>query len=87
MWAVKLASAAYLARLASHAVRPGGTSVFAPVELSPDTNPQSIQRYVTGTILGLIAVKLATDKARAVAAEGCRRPGLSIAATSATAAG
>ncbi|WP_433053423.1 LysE family translocator [Dactylosporangium sp. CS-033363] len=135
---VKLAGAAYLAYLAWQAVRPGGTSVFTPVELPPDSNrrlfamglmtnllnpkaaimyasliPQfvdvraghlvgqafalggiqiavsmlvntaivcaagtiaaflarrptwlRVQRYVTGTLLGLIAVKLATDKAR-----------------------
>src|SRR5262249_15013608 len=35
--AVKLAGAAYLAWLAWQAVRPGGTSVFAPVELAPDS--------------------------------------------------
>ncbi|GAA2600039.1 LysE family translocator [Dactylosporangium fulvum] len=138
--AVKLAGAAYLAWLAWQAVRPGGTSVFAPVDLPPDStrklftmglmtnllNPKAaimyaslipqfvdvraghlvvqgfvlggvqiavsmlvntgivlaagtiavflakrptwlrIQRYVTGSLLGLIAVKLATDKARPV---------------------
>ncbi|WP_238012513.1 LysE family translocator [Dactylosporangium sp. AC04546] len=138
--AVKLAGAGYLAYLAWQAVRPGGTSVFAAVELPPDSNrklftmglvtnllnpkaaimyasliPQfvdvraghllvqgfvlggvqiavsmlvntaivlaagtiavflakrpawlRIQRYVTGTLLGMIAVKLATDKARPV---------------------
>ncbi|MET7394493.1 LysE family translocator [Dactylosporangium sp. NPDC005572] len=138
--AVKLAGAGYLAWLAWQAVRPGGTSVFAAVELPPDSNrklftmglvtnllnpkaaimyasliPQfvdvraghllvqgfvlggvqiavsmlvntvivlaagtiavflakrpawlRIQRYVTGTLLGLIAVKLATDKAHPV---------------------
>ncbi|HTJ38244.1 MAG TPA: LysE family translocator [Dactylosporangium sp.] len=136
--AVKLAGAAYLAWLAWQAVRPGGVSVFAPVELEPDSgrrlfgmglmtnllNPKAaimyaslipqfvdvraghlvaqafllggvqigvsllvnagivvaagtiavflakrpawlrVQRYVTGSLLGLIAVKLATDKAR-----------------------
>jgi threonine/homoserine/homoserine lactone efflux protein len=136
--AVKLAGAAYLGWLAWQAVRPGGPSVFTPVELAPDSgrklftmglltnllNPKAaimyaslipqfvdvhaghllmqgfllggvqiavsllvnaviigtagaiatflaqrpawlrIQRYVTGTVLGLIAVKLATDKAR-----------------------
>lgn len=136
--AVKLAGAAYLGWLAWQAVRPGGTSVFAPVELPPDSgrklfsmglltnllNPKiaimyaslipqfvdvhaghllvqglvlgsvqvtvsllvntvivgtagaiavflakrptwlRVQRYVTGTVLGLIAVRLATDKAR-----------------------
>ncbi|MFF5230932.1 LysE family translocator [Dactylosporangium sp. NPDC000521] len=135
---VKLAGAAYLAHLAWQAVRPGGTSVFAQVELPPDSsrklltmglmtnllNPKAaimyaslipqfvdphaghlmaqsfmlggvqiavsmvvntgivlaaggiavflakrpvwlrLQRYVTGTLLGMIAVKLATDKAR-----------------------
>ena len=140
--AVKLAGAAYLGWLAWKAVRPGGTSVFAPVdrpvEMPADSgrklftmglltnllNPKvavmyaslipqfvdvraghlltqalllgsvqiavsllvnavlvgaagaiavflarrpawlRVQRYVTGTVLGLIAVKLATDKAR-----------------------
>jgi threonine/homoserine/homoserine lactone efflux protein len=136
--AVKLAGAGYLAWLAWQAVRPGGTSVFAPVELPPDSNrrlftmglmtnllnpkaaimyasliPQfvdvraghlvaqafllggvqiavsmlvntgivcaagtiaaflarrptwlRVQRYVTGSLLGLIAFKLATDRAR-----------------------
>jgi threonine/homoserine/homoserine lactone efflux protein len=136
--AVKLAGAAYLLWLAWKAVRPGGTSVFEPVELPPDSirklftmglltnllNPKAailyaslipqfidvqaghlvlqgfllggvqivvsllingllvlaagtiaiflarrptwlrIQRYVTGSILGLIAVKVATDHAR-----------------------
>ncbi|MEH1017643.1 LysE family translocator [Micromonospora sp. CPCC 206060] len=135
---VKLAGAAYLAWLAWQAVRPGGTSVFTPVELTPDPtrrlftmglltnllNPKAailyaslipqfidvpaghlvvqgfllggvqiavsmvvntaliltagsvavflarrptwlrIQRYVTGTVLGLVAVRLATDPAR-----------------------
>jgi threonine/homoserine/homoserine lactone efflux protein len=139
---VKLAGAAYLAWLAWKAVRPGGTPVFAPIELPPDSGPKlftmglltnllnpkvaimyaslipqfidvraghllmqgfllgsvqiavsllvnavfvgaagaiavflakrpawlRVQRYVTGTVLGLIAVKLATDKARPVAA-------------------
>ncbi|MBO4210953.1 LysE family translocator [Micromonospora echinofusca] len=136
--AVKLAGAAYLAWLAWQAVRPGGTSVFAPVDLAPDPtrrlftmglltnllNPKAailyaslipqfvdvtaghlvmqgfllggvqiavsmtvntalvltagtvavflarrptwlrVQRYVTGTVLGLVAVHLATDPAR-----------------------
>jgi threonine/homoserine/homoserine lactone efflux protein len=136
--AVKLAGAAYLGWLAWKAVRPGGTSVFAPVDMPADSgrklftmglltnllNPKvaimyaslipqfidvraghlliqalllggvqiavsllvnavlvgaagtiavflahrpawlRVQRYVTGTVLGLIAVKLATDKAR-----------------------
>jgi threonine/homoserine/homoserine lactone efflux protein len=140
--AVKLAGAGYLAWLAWKVLRPGGTSVFAPVELPRDSDrrlftmglvtnllnpkvavmyasliPQFIdvraghivlqgfllggtqiavaligntaivlaagtiaaflarrptwlrlQRYVTGTALGAIAVKLATDKSRPVAA-------------------
>ncbi|GHJ47099.1 lysine transporter LysE [Catellatospora sp. TT07R-123] len=135
---VKIAGAAYLGYLAWQAVRPGGTSVFAPVELPPHPpyrlflmglvtnllNPKAavmyasllpqfidvraghlllqslqlgtvqmcvsltvnsalvlmagtiagflsrrpswlrIQRYVTGSMLGLIAVKLATDPGR-----------------------
>jgi threonine/homoserine/homoserine lactone efflux protein len=133
---VKLAGAAYLAWLAWKALRPGGISVFAPVELPPDRprklfamglltnllNPKAaimyaslipqfldlraghvavqslilgsvqisvsmlvngtlvlaagsiavflarrpawlrMQRYVTGTVLGLIAIKLATER-------------------------
>jgi threonine/homoserine/homoserine lactone efflux protein len=139
---VKLAGAAYLLWLAWKAVRPGGGSVFQPVELVPDPprklfmmglvtnllNPKAavmyaslipqfvdvhkghllvqgfvlggtqivvsmavntaivcgagaiaaflgrrpawlrVQRYVTGTLLGLIAVKLVTDKGRPIAA-------------------
>ncbi|MEV6596233.1 LysE family translocator [Actinoplanes sp. NPDC051346] len=139
--AVKLAGAAYLGWLAWKTLRPGGASVFAPVDLPPDSNrrlfamglltnllnpkaaimyasliPQFIdvraghlvlqgfllggmqivvsllvngllvlmaggiavflaqhpgwlrvQRQVTGTALGLIAVKLATDRAPATA--------------------
>ncbi|MGC0418919.1 threonine/homoserine/homoserine lactone efflux protein [Embleya sp. AB8] len=134
--AVKLAGAAYLGWLAWQALRPGGTSVFAPQELAPDSkrrlftmglltnllNPKAaimylslipqfvdpraghvllqgfvlgsvqilislavnailvlaagsiavfltrrpswlrIQRYVMGTVLGGLAIKLATDK-------------------------
>ncbi|OJF16210.1 LysE family translocator [Couchioplanes caeruleus] len=140
--AVKFAGAAYLGWLAWKAVRPGGTSVFAPVDLPPDSdrrlfvmglmtnllNPKAaimyaslipqfidvraghlvmqgfllggtqivvsllvngllvlaaggiavflakhpgwlrVQRHVTGTALGLIAVKLATDRTPAAAA-------------------
>lgn len=136
--AVRLAGAAYLLWLAWKVLKPGGVSVFAPVELPPDSprklfamglftnllNPKAalmygslipqflapsaghvvvqgfllggiqitvsmlvnaaivlaagtiavflarrptwlkIQRYVTGTLLGAIAVKLATDRAR-----------------------
>lgn len=139
---VKLAGACYLGWLAWQAVRPGGVSLFAPVELPHDSprrlftmglltnllNPKAailyasllpqfidvraghvaqqvlvlgavqicvsllvngalvmcagsvagflrrrpgwlrVQRYVAGTLLGSIAVKLATDKARPVAA-------------------
>jgi threonine/homoserine/homoserine lactone efflux protein len=139
--AVKLAGAAYLAWLAWQAVRRGGTSVFTPVEVPPDSthrlfmmglmtnvlNPKAaimygslipqfinvhaghlivqgfllggvqlavsmlvntgivlaagtiavflakrptwlrVQRYVTGTVLGLIALKLATDRGRPAA--------------------
>jgi threonine/homoserine/homoserine lactone efflux protein len=139
---VKLAGAAYLLWLAWKAVRPGGASVFQPVELVPDPprklftmglvtnllNPKAalmygalipqfvdvhkghlleqgfvlggtqiavsmavntgivcgagaiavflarrpawlrVQRYVTGTLLGLIAVRLVTDRARPMAA-------------------
>jgi threonine/homoserine/homoserine lactone efflux protein len=135
---VKLAGAGYLAWLAWKALRPGGTSVFAPIELPPDSprklftmglmtnllNPKAaimyaslipqfinihaghlvvqgfilggvqiavsmlvnaiivltagtiavflarrpiwlkMQRYITGTVLGAIAVKLATDRSR-----------------------
>ncbi|MEU5953068.1 LysE family translocator [Streptomyces sp. NPDC047525] len=140
--AVKLAGAAYLAWLAWKALKPGGTSVFAHQELSPDSprrlftmgvltnllNPKvaimyvslipqfidpasgntlmqgfalgsiqisvslgvnlaivmaagtiavflarhptwlRVQRYVMGTVLGALAVKLATDRAPAAAA-------------------
>ncbi|GGQ49014.1 LysE family translocator [Couchioplanes azureus] len=140
--AVKFAGAAYLGWLAWQAVRPGGTSVFAPVDLPPDSdrrlfvmglmtnllNPKAaimyaslipqfidvraghlvlqgfllggtqilvsllvngvlvlaaggiavflakrpgwlrVQRHVTGTVLGLIAVRLATDRTPAAAA-------------------
>jgi threonine/homoserine/homoserine lactone efflux protein len=140
--AVKLAGAGYLAWLAWKVLRPGGTAVFAPVDLPRDSNrrlftmglvtnllnpkaaimyasliPQfldvhaghlvlqgfllggtqiaismavntgivlaagtiaaflarrptwlRLQRYVTGTALGTIAIKLATDKSRPVAA-------------------
>lgn len=136
--AVKVAGAAYLGWLAWKALKPGGTSVFAPAPVEPDSprrlftmglltnllNPKAaimyaalipqfidvraghllvqsftlggvqilismivntalilaagaiahflarrptwlkIQRYVMGTVLGLLAVKLATDKAR-----------------------
>lgn len=136
--AVKYAGAGYLGWLAWQALRPGGTSVFAPTRLNPDRprrlfamglltnllNPKAavmyaalipqfidvsaghlvwqglqlggvqiavsllvngclvlaagrlavflarrptwlrVQRYVTGTALGLIAVKLATDRTR-----------------------
>ncbi|MBV1852775.1 LysE family translocator [Catellatospora tritici] len=139
---VKIAGAAYLAYLAWQAIRPGGTSVFSPVELPPHPphrlflmglltnllNPKAaimyaslipqfidvsaghlllqslqlgsvqicvslavnsalvlaagtiaaflsrrpswlrVQRYVTGSMLGLIAVKLATDPGRPVPA-------------------
>jgi threonine/homoserine/homoserine lactone efflux protein len=140
--AVKLAGAGYLLWLAWKAIRPGGVSVFEPVELVADTprklfgmglltnllNPKvavmyaslipqfvdvhkghvlaqgfvlggtqiavsltvntglvcgagtiatylgrrptwlRVQRYVTGTLLGLIAVKLVTDKAKPIPA-------------------
>lgn len=140
--AVKLAGAGYLAWLAWKTLRPGAASVFAPVELTPDSprrlftmglmtnllNPKAAimyaslipqfvdvhaghlfaqsfilgsvqiavsmavntllvisagaiavflarrpawltaQRYVTGTALGIIAVKLATDRTRPVPA-------------------
>lgn len=140
--AVKMAGAGYLAWLAWKVLRPGGTSVFAPVDLPRDSDrrlftmgmvtnllnpkvailyasliPQFIdvhaghivvqgfllggtqivvdvagntaivlaagtiaaflarrpswlrlQRYVTGTLLGAIAVRLATDRSRPVAA-------------------
>jgi threonine/homoserine/homoserine lactone efflux protein len=139
---VKLAGACYLGWLAFKAVRPGGTSVFAPVALPPDSprrlfsmglltnllNPKAaimylslipqferpaaghliaqgfilgsvqivasltvnacivvaagsistflrgrptwlrVQRYLMGTVLGALAVKLATDHARPVPA-------------------
>jgi threonine/homoserine/homoserine lactone efflux protein len=140
--AVKLAGACYLGWLAFKAVRPGGTSVFAPVALPPDSprrlfsmglltnllNPKAavmylslipqferpaaghliaqgfilgsvqivasltvnscivlaagsistflrrrptwlrVQRYLMGTVLGALAVRLATDHARPVPA-------------------
>ncbi|RKS77869.1 threonine/homoserine/homoserine lactone efflux protein [Motilibacter peucedani] len=53
---VKLAGAAYLAWLAWKAVRPGGVSVFAPLELTPDS-PRRL--FVMGLTTNLLNPKAA----------------------------
>lgn len=54
--AVKLAGAAYLCWLAWNAVRPGGTAVFAPVDLPPD-RPRKL--FGMGLITCLLNPKIA----------------------------
>ncbi|WP_405565054.1 LysE family translocator [Streptomyces sp. NBC_01180] len=53
---VKLAGAAYLAWLAWKALRPGGTSVFAPQELAPDS-PRRL--FAMGLVTNLLNPKIA----------------------------
>ncbi|SEM25089.1 LysE family translocator [Streptacidiphilus jiangxiensis] len=54
--AIKLAGAAYLLRLAWKAVKPGGTAVFAPQPLPPDS-PRRL--YTMGLLTCLLNPKLA----------------------------
>lgn len=54
--AVKLAGAAYLGWLAWKALRPGGTSVFAPQELPPDS---SRRLFTMGLVTNLLNPKIA----------------------------
>jgi threonine/homoserine/homoserine lactone efflux protein len=61
--ALTIAGAAYLLHLAWQAVRPGGTNVFAPAHLEPDRLAPD-QRYLMGTVLAALAVRMPTDRAR-----------------------
>ncbi|WP_406290727.1 LysE family translocator [Embleya sp. NBC_00896] len=54
--AVKLAGAAYLGWLACQALRPGGLSVFAPQELTPDSNRRL---FTMGLLTNLLNPKAA----------------------------
>ncbi|MFE2378501.1 LysE family translocator [Streptomyces sp. NPDC059398] len=53
---VKLAGAAYLGWLAWQAMRPGGTSVFAPQELAPDS---PLRLFTMGFVTNLLNPKIA----------------------------